>query len=109
MTKPFICFFVSSNVVCFLFDVFYFRLDSNFVIDATTSGNVARFINHSCEPNCCCRIITSETDSHHIIVFANRDINVAEEITYDYKFNVEEESLKLKCRCGTPTCLGRMN
>lgn len=86
-----------------------FRLDGNFVVDATTSGNVARFINHSCEPNCCCRVITSESDSHHIVIFASRDINIGEEITYDYKFNVEEESLKLKCRCGASSCLGRMN
>lgn len=86
-----------------------FRLDTRYIVDATTSGNLARFINHSCEPNCCCRVIASEDGSHHIVIFASREINIGEEITYDYKFNVEEESLKVKCRCGAPACLGRMN
>lgn len=102
------------HVICLgndheLIEVLFCRLDHNFVVDATTAGNVARFINHSCEPNCCCRVITAENEFHHIVIFASREINVGEEITYDYKFNVEEESLKLKCRCGASSCLGRMN
>lgn len=64
---------------------YMFRLDRHSVVDATTAGNVARFINHSCEPNCTCRVITSESGSHHIVVFASRDIRSGEEITYDYK------------------------
>ena len=42
-----------------------------------------------------------------IVVFANRDIAAGEEVTYDYKFPVEDGSLR--CTCGAPNCIGRMN
>jgi histone-lysine N-methyltransferase SETD1 len=42
-----------------------------------------------------------------IVVFANQDIKIGDEITYDYKFAVEDGSLR--CTCGAPNCIGRMN
>jgi histone-lysine N-methyltransferase SETD1 len=43
----------------------------------------------------------------HIVIFAARDINEEEEVTYDYKFPIEDK--KLKCYCGAPRCKGSMN
>ena len=43
----------------------------------------------------------------HIVIFAARDIEAGEEVTYDYKFPVE--AAKIACHCGSPRCLGVMN
>ena len=60
-----------------------FRLDDDRVVDATMTGGVARYINHSCEPNCVTE--TVELADWHIIIFANRRISRGEELSYDYK------------------------
>jgi histone-lysine N-methyltransferase SETD1 len=90
---------------------YMFRLDWERIVDATTVGSMARFMNHSCSPNCYAKVInvTDETGAsdNKIIVFANKDIISGEEITYDYKFPVEDGSLR--CSCGAPNCIGRMN
>ncbi|CRH00840.1 SET domain protein, putative [Plasmodium relictum] len=88
---------------------YMFRLNENIIIDATKWGNVSRFINHSCEPNCFCKIVTCDQNLKHIVIFAKRDIVAHEEITYDYQFGIESEGKKLICLCGSSTCLGRMN
>ena len=92
-----------------------FRLDGECVLDATMRGNVARFINHCCTPNCYSKVITepegdpwvSGSIRGHIVIFAARDIEPGEEVTYDYKFPVE--AAKIQCHCGSPKCLGVMN
>jgi len=89
---------------------YMFRLDAQRIVDATTIGCMARFMNHSCQPNAYANVITVNTDQgldKKIVVFANRDIQAGEEITYDYKFPVEDGSLR--CTCGAPNCIGRMN
>ena len=86
---------------------YMFKLDDDYVVDATVKGNCARFINHSCNPNCSCKMIEDETRQKHIMIIAKRDILPGEEITYDYQFAVESE--KLACLCGAPNCLGRLN
>ncbi|ONM53873.1 Histone-lysine N-methyltransferase ATX2 [Zea mays] len=63
---------------------YMFRIDDERVIDATRVGSIARLINHSCEPNCYSRAITILGDEH-IIIFAKRDIDPWEELTYDYR------------------------
>ncbi|CBZ54187.1 Multidomain chromatinic protein with the following architecture: 3x PHD-bromo-3xPHD-SET domain and associated cysteine cluster at the C-terminus, related [Neospora caninum Liverpool] len=88
---------------------YMFRLDDNFVVDATRAGNVSRFINHSCEPNCTCRILVCEAGQKHIVIIAKTAIRAGEEITYDYQFGIGNETDKLACLCGARTCLGRMN
>lgn len=83
-------------------------------MDASRSGGMARFMNHCCEPNAYARIITAglqddnDSPSKHIVIFAARDIEEGEEITYDYKFPIEEGN-KLKCFCGASKCQGSMN
>lgn len=58
------------------------------------------------QPNCGSN--TEEIDgSHKIVLYALRDIGVGEELTYDYKFEVEE--VKIKCLCGSVNCQGRLN
>ena len=83
-----------------------FRFDADNIIDATKFGNLARFINHCCEPNCYsqCNEINGKK---HIFLLAKKFIKAGEEITYDYNFEVESE--KIECRCGAKNCRGRLN
>ncbi len=64
---------------------YLFRVDDDTVIDATKTGNVARFINHCCTPNCSAKVIKLE-GFKKIVIYANRDIEEGEEITYGNKF-----------------------
>ncbi|XP_010245953.1 PREDICTED: histone-lysine N-methyltransferase ATX2-like [Nelumbo nucifera] len=85
---------------------YMFRIDDERVIDATRAGSIAHLINHSCEPNCYSRVISVHGDEH-IIIFAKRDINRWEELTYDYRFfSIDEQ---LACYCGFPRCRGIVN
>ncbi|KAF3326010.1 histone-lysine N-methyltransferase ATX1-like protein [Carex littledalei] len=85
---------------------YMFRIDDERVIDATRSGSIAHLINHSCEPNCYSRMI-SVRGAEHIIIFAKRDINQWEELTYDYRFFSAGE--QLSCSCGSQRCRGVVN
>ena len=96
---------VSGEGSCYMF-----RLDMQRIVDATQIGCMARFMNHCCQPNAYAKIITVDSDTgpdKKIMIFALADIKAGEEITYDYKFQVEDGSLK--CTCGAPNCIGRMN
>ncbi|CAG4960024.1 unnamed protein product [Colias eurytheme] len=85
---------------------YMFRIDDNLVVDATLKGNAARFINHSCDPNCYSRVV--DIHGHkHILIFALRRITVGEELTYDYKFPFEE--IKIPCTCGAKKCRKYLN
>ncbi|CAG8976881.1 hypothetical protein HYALB_00003492 [Hymenoscyphus albidus] len=88
---------------------YLFRIDENTVVDATKKGGIARFINHSCMPNCTAKIITVEK-SKRIVIYALRDIAMNEELTYDYKFEREIGSTdRIPCLCGTVACKGFLN
>ncbi|KAI1075232.1 histone H3-K4 methyltransferase Set1 [Whalleya microplaca] len=88
---------------------YLFRIDDNTVIDATKKGGIARFINHSCMPNCTAKIIKVE-GSKRIVIYALRDIAQNEELTYDYKFEREYGSQdRIPCLCGTTACKGFLN
>ncbi|XP_070777460.1 histone-lysine N-methyltransferase 2B [Enoplosus armatus] len=87
---------------------YMFRIDDFDVVDATMQGNAARFINHSCEPNCYSRVINVD-GRKHIVIFALRKIYRGEELTYDYKFPIEDENSKLHCNCGTRRCRRFLN
>jgi SET domain-containing protein len=87
---------------------FLFIADRRTVIDATSGGNAARWINHNCDGNC-----ESETEKGRVFVDATRDIPKGEELGYDYQIgrdpndplNVDEI---YACRCGSPKCRGTM-
>lgn len=89
---------------------YVFRLNANLCVDATRSGNLAHLLNHACSPNCASRTITvTHTDGvtvDHVIIFALRDIQPGEELTYDYRFCGEEI---LHCSCGSAECRGMVN
>lgn len=87
---------------------YLFRIDDDKVIDATTMGNLARFLNHHCDPNCYAKIIPF-AQSKRIVIYSKRDIQAGEEVTYDYKFPIEPEELKVKCLCGAAKCRGTLN
>ncbi|KAJ5670232.1 Histone-lysine N-methyltransferase [Penicillium maclennaniae] len=88
---------------------YLFRIDENTVIDATKRGGIARFINHSCTPNCTAKIIKVD-GSKRIVIYALRDIERDEELTYDYKFEREWDSDdRIPCLCGSVGCKGFLN
>ena len=93
----------SKGIGCYMF-----RIDDYEVVDATVHGNAARFINHSCEPNCYSRVITVDGQKH-IVIFASRRIFCGEELTYDYKFPIEDASNKLPCNCSAKKCRKFLN
>ncbi|KAF2730580.1 histone H3-K4 methyltransferase Set1 [Polyplosphaeria fusca] len=88
---------------------YLFRIDEDTVIDATKMGGIARFINHSCTPNCTAKIIRAD-GSKRIVIYALRDIDQDEELTYDYKFERELDSdNRIPCLCGSAGCKGFLN
>ncbi|XP_053324300.1 histone-lysine N-methyltransferase 2C isoform X3 [Spea bombifrons] len=88
--------------------VYMFRLDNDHVIDATLTGGPARYINHSCAPNCVAEVVTFEK-GHKIIISSNRRIQKGEELCYDYKFDFEDDQHKIPCHCGAVNCRKWMN
>ncbi|XP_053464427.1 histone-lysine N-methyltransferase 2C isoform X7 [Nycticebus coucang] len=88
--------------------VYMFRMDNDHVIDATLTGGPARYINHSCAPNCVAEVVTFER-GHKIIISSNRRIQKGEELCYDYKFDFEDDQHKIPCHCGAVNCRKWMN
>jgi SET domain-containing protein len=85
-----------------------FSLDGGWVIDATRHGNSARWINHSCSPNC-----EIEEEGRRVFIDAGRDIRAGEELTYDYNLQIGEKHTKKAqrehaCFCGVRRCRGTM-
>ena len=85
---------------------FLFQIDEKTTIDSTRRGNIARYINHSCEPNC-----EAVMEDRRIFIEAIRNIQPGTELTYDYSYEHEGElTAELKefyfCRCGSDNCRG---
>lgn len=94
---------------------FLFTLNEVFVIDANFEGNSARWINHSCAPNCEAVLVEHDDDPEKSRVFidAIRAIKPGEELTYDYGITLDEpHTARLKkiwaCHCGARNCTGTM-
>lgn len=90
------------------FHTFYFSLESGKVIDANVGGNDARWINHSCDPNC-----EAREEDGRVFIYAARDIARGEELNYDYGLILEERytpkvKAQYKCLCGAAKCRGTM-
>ncbi|KAL5478284.1 SET1 [Sanghuangporus weigelae] len=85
---------------------YLFRIDEDLVVDATKKGNLGRLINHSCDPNCTAKIITINGEKK-IVIYAKQDIELGDEITYDYHFPIEQD--KIPCLCGSAKCRGFLN
>ena len=90
-------------------DDYMFRIDKMTVCDATILGNVARYINASCTPNCYTQIITAG-ENKRIVIYAKKDIMRGEELCYDYMFAHEFNATKrILCTCGSRGCSGFLN
>jgi len=79
--------------------IWIFRVNRYWSRDAAVGGNVARFINHSCRPNCWFEIV-----DRTIWIRASRLIRAGEELTYDYA-TVGERTIPCRCRPGCPNKL----
>lgn len=87
---------------------FYFHVDEDRVIDANYGGNSARWINHSCAPNC-----EADVEDGRVFIRAQRNIKAGEELFYDYGLVIDEPyTAKLKaeypCWCGAKKCRGTL-
>lgn len=85
---------------------FLFAIDDDIVIDASVGGNDARYINHSCDPNC-----DAVIDGERIWIETIREIRPGEELAYDYAFVLPERHTpaakrRYPCTCGAASCRG---
>ena len=88
---------------------FNFGLDNGEVIVPEIGGNEARWINHSCQPNC----EAIEEDDDRVFIYARRNVRAGEELFYDYALEIDEprtKELEIEhaCCCGTSKCRGTM-
>lgn len=81
------------------------QLKHDEVIDATRRGNITRFINHSCEPNCVAEKWNVLGESR-MGFFSKQFIKKGEEITFDYSFEIFGDAAQQKCYCGSSKCRG---
>ncbi len=83
---------------------FLFAVDDHLVIDAAVNGNDARWINHSCDPNC-----DAVIEDDRIWIETIRDVEPGEELAYDYAYVLPERHTpaakrRYPCSCAAPTC-----
>jgi SET domain-containing protein len=88
---------------------FIFSTNDGNVIDAGRRGNAARWINHSCAPNC----LTFEDERGRVFIEARRTIHRGDELTYDYRLEVDGRVTKklraeYACHCGSQRCRGTL-
>lgn len=81
------------------------HLDGGLVIDGHRMGSDGRFVNHSCSPNCEMQK-WSVNGLSRMALFAARNIEAGEEISYDYNFSLFNPSEGQECRCNTAQCRG---
>jgi len=95
---------------------FLFTLNDRYVIDANVDGNVARWINHSCAPNCQA-VLEENTEgdrrADRVLIETLRPVSSGEELTYDYGITLSERLTPRlnriwECRCGASECTGTM-
>ena len=79
---------------------YIFAIDDTHDLDGNVDWNPARFLNHSCEPNCEAQFIDG-----HIWITARRDIRAGEELTFNYNYDLEDYR-EHPCQCGAPSCIG---
>jgi hypothetical protein len=89
-----------ANERCCRNNEYIFYLDEAFDLDGNVDWNPARFINHSCSPNC-----DAESDADRIWIIAQRLIKTGEEITFNYGYDLEDYK-EHPCRCGASNCTG---
>ena len=82
--------------------VYIFELNKRYDIDGSPKYNKARFINHSCNPNC-----EVEIENGEIWIKSIKKIKKSDELSYDYGYEFDEDDYKdHKCKCGSRNCIG---
>ena len=82
--------------------VYIFELNQRYDIDGSPKYNKARYINHSCSPNC-----EVEISRGHIWISSIKNINIGEELSYDYGYEFDKEDYKdHECKCSSKNCIG---
>lgn len=84
---------------------YMFELLPGLIIDATLCGNAARFINHSCAPNCYSKNVPLGDGTEVVAIFSKRRIQRGEELSYDYQIPYDGGE-RVICGCGTVQCKG---
>ena len=79
---------------------YIFAINDEWDLDGNVEGNPARFLNHSCSPNC--EVVL---ENERLWIVASRDIPPGEEITFNYGYDLESYQ-EHPCRCGSPNCIG---
>lgn len=95
---------------------FLFTLNDKYIVDANEGGNIARWLNHSCDPNCESEIvvdINGDEKKDRVFIQTMRAVKPGEELTYDYGIVLDVPHTKrLKqlwaCKCGSEHCTGTM-
>ncbi|HZR37486.1 MAG TPA: SET domain-containing protein-lysine N-methyltransferase [Nevskia sp.] len=95
---------------------FLFILNDHYVVDANVDGNAARWINHSCAPNCEPVLEASkdgDPKKDRLFIATKRAVKAGEELTYDYGIELEDSDTRRirqlwACRCGSARCTGTM-
>ena len=80
--------------------VYIFEVNKRHDIDGNIPENTARFINHSCDPNC-----EPDVIKNRVWLISTRKIKKGEELSYNYGFDLEDYE-EHKCRCGAKECIG---
>ena len=81
--------------------IYLFTLNERYVLDGDTKTNTAKYINHSCDPNCEVDIIKGK-----IWIIAIKDIKKGDELSYDYGFGYDADFRQFTCKCGSKNCCG---
>jgi len=90
------------------YHTFLFKVDEDLLVDGGRKGNVSRWINHSCDPNC-----ETVIEGHRIFIDSLHDIHPGEELTYDYHFIIPDRHTaaakrRYPCVCGAANCRGTL-
>ena len=81
-------------------NAYLFALDDDYDIDGSVAWNLARYLNHSCEPNCVMRMVANQ-----IWLYTQRAVQMGEELTYNYGHSLSDYKNR-PCHCGAATCVG---
>lgn len=87
-----------------IYDYYFLTIDKDNIIDAYPRGNLSRFMNHSCDPNCETQKWTVNGEIR-VGLFATRDIIVGEELCFNYNLDSLGNEKKA-CKCGSANCSG---
>ncbi len=81
--------------------IYLFNLNKRFDLDGNYNFNIARLINHSCNPNC-----EVFGKGLKVWVYAMKNIKKGEELSYDYGFSFDENFRQFPCNCKSKNCVG---